>query len=220
MEPDTEDGHPWRRRPVLRAGHRQHRLRQEPQSEWQADGPVDVDKLDLDLERSVQLRWRESVQYAGRSPVRGETTRVDRSGRSQDTLRRSVRTERRAAARRQHVDRSELPENRRKQAAAMGQSRESARAGDGSRSGPIAVSGIRPVPGRCQRRLFALHVARYQTDSAVYRPTDGPRRVHVLEIDGQRERDPRARDRPPEPAELLLLRVWGRLVGLRSTASG
>ena len=72
---------------------------------------------------------------------------------------------------------------------------------------PEAVSGVHQGPGDRQRRRGQVQLAGRQADPAAPRRIVGARRLHALEVDGQRQRHPHAQRRHAVPAEQLLPRL-------------
>ena len=86
---------------------------------------------------------------------------------------------------------------------------------DGIGAEPQAVSGVHEGPGDRQRRRGPLQFAGRQADPPAAPGIVGARRLHVFEVDGQRQRHPHAQRRHAVPAEQLLPRLRVGLVGVR-----
>ena len=179
---------------VLRPGHRQHRLRQEPEPERPADRAIHLNQPDFHLAGSVQFRRIDPCNTpAGIVCVVRPlvlTDQIDRKTPSVD----QYDSDRRTAAQRQHGARGRVTSRPRGTICSGGSISQTSRClAPRLPPRPFAVSGVRLVPGRGQCRLLALQFARHEADPPLLRRADGAGRLYVLEIDRQRQRHPNAR---------------------------
>ena len=171
---------------------------------------------DLTFRAAVQRRRdQQRLRRGAAARVSDQRLRPRQHAGSQDAVHAAVSLQRPAGTRGLDGDRSGLPRVAQLPAGAHVRLERDDTVGQRVRAEPQAVSGVHQGPGDRQRRRGPLQFARRQADPPAAPGLVGSRRLHVFEVDGQRQRHSHPQRRHAVPAEQLLPRLRVGAVGVR-----
>ena len=215
--PSDEVVDPFRRGHLLHAGHRQPAVRHGAQRRRPPAGHLRPAAPESQLERAVLRIGHQRVRRAAAARLRVESLRPRQHVRPQDAVHDSIRVQRPARARPVTALEIGYLGSRSKRLERMFDANE-VTPGPGSprAGGPIRSS---PRSRRSATSPRPVQLAGREAHPAARPWVLGARRLHAVEVRGQRQRHPRAQRRRAVPAGQQLLRLRMGAVDLRRPAS-